>query len=549
MIGLRRNGMITMSMQFFRRLAEFIITSLLLGSSQAATPTDIGADEAKRQILEQRFVAASFQMPISKDVRTANGFSYAAHWNPSSVAASSYTLHSGLDINTSNDCGRAVNSIGNGIVRAVGSGGSYWGSIILVQHVYWNSVSGAYAGVASQYAHVAPLDNLKAGDFVAAGQQLGYIAQGSVEKCDQFVGVSRPQDHIVKWPAHLHFELRTDLSLALDRWVNRTGYEQFSTCKKSYPDIRTAPADCRSAAADSAGYTSPEDWVGNHQSVAPPLPSAPTNLTFIQSTASSVDLAWADSGPAEIGYDIEWYNGTRWERIGKVGQDVTSFRAIGLKKGATYKLRALATNSTGKSPSNEVYFVAGAPPSAPSGLKATTAAKQVALAWVDNSNNESNFIVERRPVGSTIWSTAQITGANQTQYTDSNLPSGTGWGYRVSASNAFGIATSAPVEVTVPAPPPPVVKPNSPSGLTVAVVSKSRIDLTWVDNSPNETGFTVEQRQGSGNWGVAGSIAADVKSFSVTGLVANRAYGFRVFAFNSAGESAKTVEVKATTPK
>jgi len=87
-----------------------------------------------------------------------------------------------------------------------------------------------------------------------------------------------------------------------------------------------------------------------------------------------------------------------------------------------------------------------------------------------------------------------------------------------------------------------------PTGLTATAVSSSRIDLTWQDNSHNETGFRVERRQdGSADWVEVGTTAANVNAFSDAELEPNSTYRYRVQAFNSAGASAYSNESVAKT--
>ena len=48
------------------------------------------------------------------------------------------------------------------------------------------------------------------------------------------------------------------------------------------------------------------------------------------------------------------------------------------------------------------------------------------------------------------------------------------------------------------APPPPADPPAPPSNLLASAVSSSRINLTWTDNSNDETGFRIERCQNAG---------------------------------------------------
>jgi len=78
------------------------------------------------------------------------------------------------------------------------------------------------------------------------------------------------------------------------------------------------------------------------------------------------------------------------------------------------------------------------PPSAPSGLSATASgSSQVALSWTDNSNNESNFRIDRQ-VGSGSWVHLAQVGSNVTSYSDTGLTAGTSYSYRVYGRNGTG---------------------------------------------------------------------------------------------------------------
>src|SRR3989338_3915526 len=79
------------------------------------------------------------------------------------------------------------------------------------------------------------------------------------------------------------------------------------------------------------------------------------------------------------------------------------------------------------------------PPSAPPDLKATsTVAREISLAWIDNSVYENNFILERDTSGSFSAPTALTIPANQNGYNDTGLNIGTIYYYRVKAVNSYG---------------------------------------------------------------------------------------------------------------
>ena len=94
---------------------------------------------------------------------------------------------------------------------------------------------------------------------------------------------------------------------------------------------------------------------------------------------------------------------------------------------------------------------------------------------------------------------------------------------------------------------PPAAAPSAPSGLNATGSSSSRIDLNWIDNSTNETGFRIERKQGSGSFTEIGTVAADVTTYASTGLSASTTYTYRVRAYNVTGNSTYTDQRSATT--
>ncbi len=88
-------------------------------------------------------------------------------------------------------------------------------------------------------------------------------------------------------------------------------------------------------------------------------------------------------------------------------------------------------------------------------------------------------------------------------------------------------------------PPAAIPVPSAPSGLTATAVSSSQINLTWVDNATDETGFKIERCSGAGcsNFAVIATVGANVTSYSNTGLSASTNYSYRVRAYNAGGDS------------
>lgn len=89
--------------------------------------------------------------------------------------------------------------------------------------------------------------------------------------------------------------------------------------------------------------------------------------------------------------------------------------------------------------------------------------------------------------------------------------------------------------------------PDAPSALNATAVSSSQINLTWTDNSDDETSFRIERRIGEGSWTSIATPAANATSYNNTGLTASTTYEYRVYAVNAAGDSTASGTDSATT--
>jgi oligosaccharide reducing-end xylanase len=185
-------------------------------------------------------------------------------------------------------------------------------------------------------------------------------------------------------------------------------------------------------------------------------------------------------------------------------------------------------------------------PAAPSSLTASAASlSQINLTWADNSGDETGFKIERKS-GTAAFAQIATVGAGVISYANTGLSASTAYTYRVRANNATGdssytnesTATTSSVTGTVPA---------APSSVSSSVVSASQINLTWTDNSNNETGFKIERKTGAGTYAQIATVGANISSYNNTALTASTAYSYRVRASNATGDSGYSLETTATT--
>jgi hypothetical protein len=87
--------------------------------------------------------------------------------------------------------------------------------------------------------------------------------------------------------------------------------------------------------------------------------------------------------------------------------------------------------------------------------------------------------------------------------------------------------------------------------LTATAVSSSQINLSWTDNSNNETGFKIERCEGNNctNLVEIAQVGANATSFPNTGLASKTWYRYRVRAFNASGNSGYSNIANERTPR
>lgn len=276
-------------------------------------------------------------------------------------------------------------------------------------------------------------------------------------------------------------------------------------------------------------------------------PAAPTDLAAVTVSATQVDLSWTDASTNESGFRVERCAGascTDFQLVTSVAAEVEAFADLTVVSGTVYRYRVLATNVAGTSAPSNLAIADVRPPTAPSTLTATTAsATRIDLAWTNTAGNAASLSV-RRCAGAGCDGFTEITTLAPTAaaYADESVTLGNIYRYQVVARNAVG---DSPASNTAQA---ATTLPNAPSALTAVTVSATRIDLTWSDNSTDETGFQVERCAGAcAQFDSLTTVAAGSTSYSDLSAVLGNTYQYRVAARNIVGLSGYTNTANAST--
>lgn len=288
------------------------------------------------------------------------------------------------------------------------------------------------------------------------------------------------------------------------------------------------------------------DSASSNEVTATTFMEGPSRLVAKAFGNSRIDLTWLDNTVNEAGYKIERKNGVSdvYVQVAQVGRDVTSYVDTALAANSQYFYRLYAYNPSNISGySNQANATTGTNDSlrTPSKLRAISISKsQITLMWADSSTNETGFIVERR-TDTEAYARVAVVGMNVVTYLDDSLSTNRRYFYRVRAFNTAGnSAYSGETYATTWF--------NEPGALTATAVSHNQINLTWLDNSVNETSFRIERRTGVDSvYALVGTAAQNATSFSDSGLNANTTYFYRVRAANTTNVSAYSNQASATT--
>lgn len=289
--------------------------------------------------------------------------------------------------------------------------------------------------------------------------------------------------------------------------------------------------------------------------VSPPTNTPPLSISAVAAigtSPTSITLTWTLPSGTLTSVIVERAATVAgpFSIISTLGGSVSTYIDTGLTANLNYSYRVKAMNTFGVSPYSAVVsaMTLPFPPANPTGLSAVPiSSSQINLNWVDNSVDESGFIIERAPAVGGPFTVLLTTAANVTTYSDTGLAASTTFYYRVAATNAGGksayTSTASALTATAAA-----GIPASPASVSALATSATQVTLTWTDSSTSETGFKVERAlAATGPFTVIGSVGANVTTFPDSGLSAVTTYYYRVSSFNASGSSSPTASMSVTT--
>ncbi len=282
------------------------------------------------------------------------------------------------------------------------------------------------------------------------------------------------------------------------------------------------------------------------------IPNAPTGLSATPSSVGGVTqvaLSWTDNSAIETSYTVQravitggvvGLYANLLPTIPRVGVETTGFGTVAFTDttaalGSNYSYKVFASNANGDSAVSNLVTADMTLPVAPTIQSVTPELSGVAVRWLDNSANETGFLVEYSTTGVAPWTAVETTASNLL-ISHALITQPGVYTYRVSAINQWGVpamSTTLSADLTQP------LAPN----LQPAILDATGVNLSW-NAVVNASSYLVEVSTTgvNGTWSTGAATALTNVHLPI---VASGIYNYRVTALTAVAaiKSAPSVEI------
>ncbi len=301
---------------------------------------------------------------------------------------------------------------------------------------------------------------------------------------------------------------------------------------------------------------SPND-VGDNDVSANGLQNYPI-LTTGTSQGSTITVTGTLNSKASHTYTLEFFSSTTCDANGYgegqtfIGQTSVTTDASGnasftvnLTGAANKVITATATDSTNNTSEFSACLLALNPPTSLTVSYISTSALK--LNWVDNSDNETEYRVERSYNGTSNWIEIAVLPADSSTFTDATIVCGLPFYYRVRTYRSTGAQYSGYTSVVSNM---TLCSLNAPTSLAITGTQPTQVSLSWIDNADNETGFSIERSaDGVNGWTAVASVGQNTTAFNDNTVICEQNYYYRVQAIHTNGQTSPySNTINAVTP-
>lgn len=283
----------------------------------------------------------------------------------------------------------------------------------------------------------------------------------------------------------------------------------------------------------------------NIAEVVTPSPAV-QNLQGVALSSTVVALSWNDVASQETGFRVERGVGpaaTSFSTVATLPANTTSHNDTTASSETTYTYR-LRTLGPDGSPSSGPTVVVTTQPGPPGYFAASTPdGPHVHLEWLDTSEIETHFEIQRRTTSPvSAWTSLANVGELLTSYEDATVVPETAYAYRIRTGTASGSSEwSAESQITTP--------PTAPEDVVALPVSTNLVRLSWTDRSVYERNFVILRKVlPDGVFEPLATVGKNVTTYDDERVSQEGRYVYRIAATWSLGRSeyVDTAEVVRT---
>ncbi|MBQ2798069.1 MAG: fibronectin type III domain-containing protein, partial [Ruminiclostridium sp.] len=258
-----------------------------------------------------------------------------------------------------------------------------------------------------------------------------------------------------------------------------------------------------------------------------------SNLALKSRNYNSITLSWAENEAAS-GYILQQYKNDAWVNIANIKDNATtSYQITGLAANTSYKFRAVAYVTDGKSTAYSSYTSAltiSTAPAMTTGFAITGRGSDfLTITWTKNAG-ASGYIIQEQVNG--VWkNVASIKGNATTSYKVANLQPNSFHRYRMVAyktdsnGTCYGKYTGSVPGYTAPA---------MVSNFKVSGIGADSLTVSW-DKVTSANGYVIDIYR-DGKWSQLAKITSNATtSYKASDLTLGTTYKFRIKSYATNG--------------
>jgi len=265
----------------------------------------------------------------------------------------------------------------------------------------------------------------------------------------------------------------------------------------------------------------------------------PVGVSVERTEENYLRVVWDDTYTSEAGYIVERMKegDDTFARVAALAPNTSEYLDERVIDGTLYhyrlKVRVLAYTSEPSEVVNDTTNILE-----PNNVMVSLVNKSLLVEWDDESSSEDEYLIYRSVADAPYEFLGKLE-SGVTAFKDLDVQDGFASKYKVASRNKYAISQFIETDSIQ-------VQLFGASNLS-AQATDFEINLSWVDESNSETGYSIERSSDGVNFEVIDDLPSGAESYRDAGLNPNTAYYYRVQAYNETARSLYSTVIQITT--